>query len=149
MFPELDEIKDDDLVGPLIANVRTEPETIQAGESFHVLCDITDPSGVFDAEAGSYEKGIYLLYDTTEALSSGKEVPLSKKSGDTFITDQEISVPFGEKSIFFRIYAWDADEAPQGVKVNETLPLSVKVEIELDEYQDEKFCAIVPILVGG
>ena len=45
--------------------------------------------------------------------------------------------------------AWDADEAPPGVKVDETLPLSVMIEVGLDKYKDEKFRAIVPVPVGG
>lgn len=54
-----------------------------------------------------------------------------------------------ENEEYIWLDAWNADEAPPGVKVDESLPISVKVEIGLDGYQDEKFCAIVPVPVGG
>ncbi len=54
-----------------------------------------------------------------------------------------------ENEEYIWLDAWNADEAPPGVNVDESLPLSVKVEIGLDGYQDEKFCAIVPVPVGG
>ncbi len=55
--------------------------------------------------------------------------------------------PENEKYIW--LDAWNADEAPPGVNVDKSLPLSVMVEIGLEEYQGEKFCAIVPVPVGG
>ena len=54
-----------------------------------------------------------------------------------------------ENEEYIWLDAWDADEAPPGMKVDEALPLSVMVEIKLDECQDEKFRAIVPVPAGG
>ena len=101
--------KDDDQGGPLIMNVRTEPKIIRAGQPFKVLCDIEDPSGVYDTKKGSYEQGIYLSYDINASLSNGKEETLSLFREKTFITDHELTAPTRDQTLYIRICAWDDD----------------------------------------
>ena len=102
-------IEDDDSLGPLVTNVRMDPPVPAAGQPFHILCDITDRSGVRDVSGGSFDKGPYLLYDTTATFRGGRELPLSRSGGDTFITDGEIVIEEPGVTLFIRIKAWDED----------------------------------------
>ena len=109
------EVKDDDQIGPLITNVRTEPEVLLSGQSFKVLCDIEDPSGVYDTDKGSYEQGIYLLYDVNPSLSNGREATLSLSTEKTYVTDHKLAAPARDQTLYIRIYAWDDDaDAEEG-----------------------------------
>ena len=103
-------ITDNDQTGPNIAEVKIEPRNLKPGDSFHVSCRITDPSGIHDSPGGSYEKGVYLLYDFQPSLSAGKEAPISMDKGDTYKTDSKITAPEAGKTLFLRVYAWDNDK---------------------------------------
>jgi uncharacterized lipoprotein YddW (UPF0748 family) len=118
-------IKDDDNLGPCITHVRTDPYPVLTGQPFKVLCEIADPSGIFDAPGGSYEKGVYLVYDADPFFSAGKESTLSLLNGNTYICDQDISAPTLDNTMFFRIYARDNDsDVEQGGAADRALGTS-------------------------
>lgn len=54
-----------------------------------------------------------------------------------------------ENEEYLWLDSWDADDAPPGVEVDKTLPISVRVEVGLRGYEEEDFSAIVAIPVGG
>ncbi len=98
-----------DTQGPVVAEVKTIPIKLKANKEFKVAAKIIDPSGVFDEEAGSERRGVYLVYDRAENPLDGSEVRMSriKETANWFLTDKPIPAQTAGLDFRCRIYAWD------------------------------------------
>jgi uncharacterized lipoprotein YddW (UPF0748 family) len=102
--------EDNDPVGPTISNPRSEPTVIVAGSPFHILCDITDESGVYDDDSGPNGKGVRLRWATdNDPRLNGTTVTLSLTTGNTYRTDQSLLMPITGNILYFQILAYDND----------------------------------------
>jgi|GEM_PF-315593 len=101
---------DDDNTGPRIFNFLTQPDHPATGENFHITCDITDTSGVYDDETSSGGQGIFLRYNVDASpLSATQWVPMHNLSGDTYITDSPLNMPEENSVLYFQVIAYDND----------------------------------------
>lgn len=100
---------DDDNTGPRIYNFSTEPESIVAGEPFHIACEITDPSGVYDDATGSEGQGIFLKWNVNAPPAEGSEVEMSFLSGDVYRTNQSLTIGSLSDILYYQVTAYDND----------------------------------------
>jgi uncharacterized lipoprotein YddW (UPF0748 family)/sugar lactone lactonase YvrE len=100
---------DDDNTGPRIYNFSTDPETILAGQPFFIQCDITDPSDVYDDSTGSEGQGVFLKWNINARPQEGSEVKMSLLSGDTYQTDQALTISSLSDTLYYQVTAYDND----------------------------------------
>lgn len=98
---------DDDLFGPIAGDFS--PTVIGPGEPFHISCQITDRSGVYDDTTGPEGQGVYLVWDDDGDIAGGEVAKLSRVSGDFFQTDAKIPEQFREANFVYQITAYDND----------------------------------------
>jgi hypothetical protein len=99
---------DDDTLGPSFSGFL--PDSAPDTTSFHIYCEITDPSGVFDDTSGSLGQGVYILWDNDGEISiDNYEREMSLFSGDTFRTDIPIPQQSKNANFVYEVYAFDND----------------------------------------
>lgn len=98
---------DEDDTGPRIFNVKTDPEPPLKGQPVVVHADITDPSGVFDDDTGPEGQGVRLRWALNADPREGAVVAMSRRTGDTFVSDTPLPPPAADGVLFLQIVAYD------------------------------------------
>jgi hypothetical protein len=99
---------DDDTIGPSFLGF-TPPSSADT-LPFNIVCQITDPSGVYDDSTGSSGQGVYLLWDNDgEIQINAFEVTMFNTTGSFFRTDSQIPIQNAGVEFIYRVYAYDND----------------------------------------
>lgn len=106
---------DDDVVGPLITDVKINPAKILVGGSFTVECTIKDPSGICVSGTKSPRLNIRRHKWSLSPEVLGESTLKRKRRWlvlptDRFYTPKPISVPSDTGKIYLQIFAYDNDK---------------------------------------
>ncbi len=105
-------IPDDDTLCPEFDMFRPLPDDrMDAGVPFHLECEITDPSGVYDDETGSEGQGVYVIWDDDGDLEDGtyNETLMENIGGDTYRTSEMIPGQSENAEFVWSVWAFDND----------------------------------------
>lgn len=110
------EAKKEDIVGPFIPAVWTEPEIIKAGYQFHIFSRIIDPSGVYVSKNspvvayGAFKK----IAPITEVMPTSRfrsirTIRMKPVEGEknVFVTTTKVPKQKPETEFYYRVYAYD------------------------------------------
>ncbi|MDI6784176.1 MAG: family 10 glycosylhydrolase, partial [bacterium] len=93
-----------DVVGPLITDLKTDPEIVRIGQPFRVTCKIRDPSDV-------QENLVTLVCSIISADGKENRVTIKMlrvpKTSDLFITTEKVPAPPVETELYLRVRAYD------------------------------------------
>jgi uncharacterized lipoprotein YddW (UPF0748 family)/sugar lactone lactonase YvrE len=93
-----------DVVGPLISNLKTDPEIIRIGESFHVACKIVDLS---DVQENSVTLNCYLTSIDGKDKTVTIKMLRKPNTPDIFITTEKVPAQSAPTELFLRVRAHD------------------------------------------